>query len=192
MYKKNEKLIEHLKKGREKAYVYLVNNYNRALYVYVLSLTNDNALSEDIVQNVFLKVWAFRKRLNVNYSIKSFLYKTAYNEFINQYYKIRAVSSLEKIYMESVMEAVEDKNSELLEQKIALVTEGIKKLPKKCKEVFMLSKKEGLTNIEIADYMNVSIKTVEGHLTKAYDLLRFNVGSHLKNVLFILFDFKKN
>ncbi|WP_308991058.1 sigma-70 family RNA polymerase sigma factor [Mariniflexile litorale] len=189
IYKDNNKLINHLEKGEEKAYIYLINTYNKLLFVYVLSLTNDHAQSEDIVQNVFFKVWASRKRLNGNYSIKSFLYKTAYNEFINQYHKNRAISVLEKVYVEAINESVDDKNSELIEKKIAIVNEGIKQLPKKCKEIFLLSKMEGLTNIEIAEHLSISTKTVEGHLTKAYNLLRNNVGDQLKKILFLLFYF---
>ncbi|WNH11212.1 RNA polymerase sigma factor [Thalassobellus suaedae] len=187
LFNDNTILISHLKKGDESAYAYLVNTYNRPLFVYVLSLTNDHDQSEDIVQNVFFKVWLSRKKLNLNYSIKSFLYKAAYNEFINQYHKNRAISNLEKVYIEALEEVVDDKNSDLLERKIALVNKGIKQLPRKCKETFLLSKREGLTNIEIAEHLGISIKTVEGHLTKAYYLLRENVGNQLSSILFLLF-----
>ena len=82
----NENLIEHLQKGEEKAFTYLVKSYHKKLFVYILTLNNDHAAAEDIVQNVFIKTWEYRKRLNPDYSIKSFLYKTAYNEFINHYH----------------------------------------------------------------------------------------------------------
>jgi len=187
LYKDNRILISHLIKGDESAYAYLIKTYNRPIFVYVLSLTNDHDQSEDIVQNVFFKVWLSRKKLNINLSIKSYLYKAAYNEFINQYHKNRAISNLEKVYMDAIQEATDDKNTELLEKKIDLVNKGIKQLPKKCKETFLLSKKEGLTNIEIAEHLGISIKTVEGHLTNAYNLLRKNVGKQLKGILFLLF-----
>lgn len=183
----NADFIERLKKGDENAYVYLVSTYYRLLFVYALSLNNDHATSEDIVQNVFLKTWEFRKRLNPDYSIKSFLYKTTYNEFINQYHKTRAISTLERAYIEAIDETIDEDNSELLARKIASITEGIKYLPPKCKETFLLSKKDGLTNIEISEYLNISIKTVEGQLTKAYKLLRKHVGNQLKEILFLLF-----
>lgn len=186
-FKDNTKFIEHLKRGDEKAYVYLVTTYHKPLFIYALSLTNDNASAEDIIQNVFLKTWEYRKRLNPNYSIKSFLYKTTYNEFINQYRRSKAISILELSYIEALDDFIDDNNTELLERKIAYVTEGIMHLPTKCKETFLLSKKDGLTNIEIAEYMNVSIKTVEGQLTKAYNLLRERVGSKLKHILFFMF-----
>lgn len=187
----NSSLIESLKKGDEKAYAYLVKNYHRPLFVYAISLTNDHAQSEDITQTVFLKTWEFRKKLNSNYSIKSFLYKSIYNEFVNQYHKNKAISALEKLYIEGLQTSIEEENKELLDKKIALLTKGIKNLPRKCKNIFLLSKKEGLTNIEIAEHLNISIKTVEGQITKAYNLLRQSIGTKIKGILFLLYKINK-
>lgn len=188
IYKNNIDFIDHLKRGDEKAYVYLVETYHKPLFSYVLSLNADKALAEDIIQIVFLKTWEYRKRLNSNYSIKSFLYKSTYNEFINQYHKHRAISILEKAYIDALDDVVSEIDSkDLLAQKVALLTRGIDLLPPKCKETFLLSKKEGLTNIEIAEYLNVSIKTVEAQLTKAYKVLKNKIGEQLKSVLFLLF-----
>lgn len=97
----------------------------------------------------------------------------------------------ELAYIEGLDEAIDENNSELINKKIAFINEGISILPPKCKETFLLSKKEGLTNIEIAEYLNLSIKTVEGHLTKAYHLLKKNVGTKLNKILFLLFGFDK-
>lgn len=184
---KNDELIDALKSGHEDAYTYLVRFYHKPLFVYSLSLTNDDSSAKDIVQNVFLKTWTHRKSLNSAYSIKSFLYKTTYNEFINQYHKNRKKSILEQTYTESLDEIVNDQNTELQERKINLITDGISNLPRKCKETFLLSKKEGLTNIEIAEYHNVSIRTVEWQLNKAYKLLRQSLVGQLKSILFLLF-----
>jgi len=190
-YKDNVELIKHLQKGDENAYVYLVKTYHRPLFVYALSLSNDHDMAEDIVQDVFLKTWEFRSRLKTERNIKSFLYKITYNEFVNLYRKHQIVSELERTYTEALNEAVDDSNAELLKQKIALLTEGINNLPAKCKEVFLLSKNEGLTNIEISEYLNISSKTVEGHLTKAYSFLREQIEQKLKTILFVLFRINK-
>lgn len=186
MYSENKKLIEDLKNGNESAYKHLVTSFHKPLLSYALSFTNDEASAKDIVQNVFLKTWEYRKKLKAEHSIKSFLYKTTYNEFINHYHKNRRLSTLERTYMETLDEIVLEtvSNSEQFEQKIRLVGEAISKLPKKCKETFLLSKKEGLTNIEIAEYLNVSVRTVEWQLNKAYNIIRSNT-SELK-FLFIL------
>ena len=68
----------------------------------------------------------------------------------------------------------------------------IENLPPKCKQTFLLSKQDGLTNIEIAEYLNVSIKSVEAHITKAFSILRKNVGDRTNGILFLLFGFKKS
>jgi len=191
LYKDNTEFIKQLKGGNNQAYSYLVKTYHKPLFIYAVNLTRNDTLAEDVVQNVFLKIWEYRKRLKTVNSIKSFLYKMTYNEFVNQYKKNKSFSVIDKAYIEALAEAVEDDNSDLLKQKTVLITEGIKLLPPKCKETFLLSKKEGLTNIEIAEYLNVSIKTVEGQITKGYRLLRLHIGSQLKEIFFLLFDFKK-
>lgn len=61
----------------------------------------------------------------------------------------------------------------------------------KCKQIFILSKQDGLTNIEIAEYLNISNKSVEAHITKAFSILRKTAGEKLNGILFLLFrDFK--
>ena len=187
LYADHSKLILDLRCGNENAYTYLFSFYHKPLFTYALSLTNDDSTAKDIVQNVFLKTWEYRKKLKPEHSIKNFLYKTTYNEFINQYHKNRKISVLERTYMEALYEIAEDSTSEAFEQKISLICDGIAKLPRKCKETFMLSKRDGLTNIEIAAYLDVSVRTVEWQLNKAYNLLRKQVGVQLRSVLFILF-----
>ena len=172
--KKQKDLISRLKNGEEEAFVFLVKTYDKLLFSYAVSLTNDRAMAKDIVQDVFFGIWKDRKKLNTSYSLKNFIFKVTYNKFVNQYHKNKAISSIERVYMESLNELVDEENTDLLKAKIKSVTEGIGNLPKKCKETFMLSKNEGLTNIEIAEYLDVSVKTVEGHLTKAFKFLRTN------------------
>ncbi|MCK0130832.1 sigma-70 family RNA polymerase sigma factor [Flavobacteriaceae bacterium F08102] len=186
-FKDSKVLISHLKEGKESAYVYLVKTYHTPLINYAVSLTNDRDMAKDIVQEVFLLIWKDRKKMGQIFALKSYLYKKTYHQFINMYRKNNAITTIEQAFLKALNNTVDDANKELLERKIAVVKESITKLPKRCKETFLLSKKEGLTNIEIAEYLNVSIKTVEGHLTKAYTLLRKNAGDQLKSVLFLLF-----
>ncbi|UGU16479.1 sigma-70 family RNA polymerase sigma factor [Sinomicrobium kalidii] len=186
-YKDNFDLIESLRNGEESAYAYLVKSYHRRLFTYLLALTHDHVVAEDMVQNVFLRLWEYRSRLNPDYSIQNFLYKSSYNEFVNHYKKNQRITNLEKVYIEAIGSVVNNNDVNLIERKMAIVSQGISALPDKCAKVFILSKKEGLTNIEIAEYLNLSLKTVEGHLTKAYAILRERLGDKIKSVLFLLF-----
>ncbi|MDO6803894.1 sigma-70 family RNA polymerase sigma factor [Wenyingzhuangia sp. 1_MG-2023] len=173
-YQDDEAFITLIINGDKKAYNHLVETYHKRIFAYIISLTSDYDIAQDLVQNVFLKTWEFRDRLNPSFSIKSFLYKSAYHEFINQYHKNKSISSLEKVYFEALEESVLDENIEISEQKKLLIHEEIEKLPTKCKQIFSLSKKEGLSNLEISEHLSISIKTVEGQITKAYSILRKN------------------
>ena len=180
-------LIERLKNGEEKAFIYLVDLYNRRLFGYALTLTNDHTLAEDILQNVFLCTWEKRKKLRITSSLQNYLFKSVYNQFINQYKKNRSTMVLEQKYFEALDKAVQKHDDISWEKLMARITLEIENLPPKCKEVLILSRKEGLTNIEISDYLKVSIKTVEAHLTKAFGVLRKKLGSEYRTFLFIFF-----
>lgn len=191
-FKNNINLVHQLKKGDENAYAYLVDSFNHKLCLYANSLVNDVALSEDIVQNVFIKIWEKRNNLKSKLSIKSYLYKSVHNECINQYKRIQSVTVLERKYIEGLDRIIEDKDEDALEKLIALVKDAIQELPPKCKEVFLLSKKEGLTNIEISEYLNLSKNTIERHMNIAFSRIRENVGNKTDIMLFLLFGIKQN
>jgi RNA polymerase sigma-70 factor (ECF subfamily) len=181
-------LIERLKNGEEKAFILLVDLYNGRLFGYALTLTNDHALAEDILQNVFLRTWEKRKKLHIaTSSLQNFLFKSVYNEFINQYKKNRSTMVLEQKYFEALNKAVESHSETSWEKIMVRVTHEIENLPPKCQEVLLLSRKEGLTNVEISEYLKVSIKTVEAHLTKAFGVLRKRLGEEYGTFLFVLF-----
>lgn len=190
-YSDNTTLIESLRNGDESAYTYLIDAYHHKLCVYANSLVKNVYSAEDIVQNVFIKVWEQRTRLKSDHAIKSFLYKLAYNEFIDLYRKNQSLFSLEKSYYDALNGIVQEEDSEAFQRILNAVNKEIQNLPPKCKEVFILSKKEGLTNIEIAEHLDVSIKTVEAQITKAFSILRSSLEEKVRSVLFVLFSAKK-
>lgn len=179
--------IEKLKEGDEKSYNILVDKYGDRLYAYILSLSNDPILSQDILQNVFLKIWTKRQYINIIKSIESYLFRTAYNEFINQYKRKRATMVLEQKYFRALEKATENFKEDSYEKLYDMVNSEIENLPPKCKQVFILSRKEGLSNTEISNYLNVSIKSVEAHITKAFSVLRKKLGEKIEIALFMLF-----
>ena len=130
-YIKDIDLINALKNGDATAYTFLVNNYNHKLCVYAYSLTNDSDLSEDIVQNVFMAIWKNRDKLKEDFVIKSYLYKSVYNEFIDQYRKEKSVLPLEKKHFDALTTIIEDDDEKALEKLIKLVKQEIENLPPK-------------------------------------------------------------
>lgn len=182
----NDKWINALKCGNQNAYSFLIETYSPALMGYVFSLTNDKAVSKDILQNVFMKLWEKREQLLITTSIKSYLFKSAYHEFINHYKKTKSLSKLEKKYHESLERIALDHEEDSLDRIMSEIYNEIDKLSPKCKEVFLLSRKEGLTNKEIAIYLNISVKTVEAQISKAFKVLRNRLEVKLYMMLFYL------
>ena len=180
--------LKKLKDGDEKSYNILVEKYGDRLYAYILSLSNDPILSQDILQNVFLKIWTKRQQINISKSIENYLFRTTYNEFINQYKKKRATMVLEQKYFRALEKVTENFEEDRYQKLYDMVNLEIENLPPKCKQVFILSRKEGLTNAEISDYLNVSLKSVEAHITKAFSVLRQKLGDDVRLALFLLFD----
>jgi len=187
LFSNQKKLIKHLKKGNSLAYSYLVGLYYKELCNYATSLARDDFKSEDIVQNVIVRMWQQREKLNTNILIKNYLYKSVYNEFIDQYRKDLSISVLERKYIEVLDSFIEVKEENETKRLITLVKKEIEQLPNKCKETFLLSKKNGLTYREIADYQNVSVNTVEKQMVKAFSILRKKLKDKMTSLLFILF-----
>lgn len=186
----NRKLVQYLKKGNEIAYSYLVELYYEKLCDYASNLARDSFRSEDIVQNVFIRMWQQREKLNFNISIKSYLYKSVYNEFVDQYRKDVAMTSLEKKYIKDINSNIKSSDNDKTERLIALVEKEIEQLPPKCKETFLLNKKEGLTYVEIAEFRNVSVGTVEKQMNKAFCLIRNKIKGKMLSFLFLWFKIK--
>lgn len=168
-------LIKALTDGKKEAFQYVVEQYHQKLCAYAHTLCQDENQAQDIVQNVFLKLWVQKDKIYLVKRLSSFLYKSVYNEFIDQYRQTKKVLPLEKKHIDMLSDWLENEDDKKLNKLIHLVEHEIQQLPKKCKHVFLLSKKEGLTHIEIAEYLQISVKSVEAHITNAYKLLKSKI-----------------
>jgi len=187
----NKVLVDQLRKGHEDAFGYLMDTYHKKLCVYAKSLCHDDYMAEDIVQIIFINIWEKRKKLKDTYSINSYLYKSVYNEFINQYRKKTTLITLEKEYIRTLNSILEEKETGELAKLIALVKQEIQELPPKCKKIFIMGKQEGLTYAEIAEHLNVSFRTVENQMSKAFVIIREKVGDKINIIFFLLFGGKR-
>lgn len=188
-YNDNDFLHERLRIGDEKAYDFLMDNYYTKLCAYARSLTKDSETAEDIVQNVMANIWSRRKIIKYKKAVSSYLYKSVYNEFLSQFRNKTKVIYLEKKYIEALDTLVEIESPDM-DRLLKIVNQEIDNLPQKCKQVFILNKKEGLTHIEISEHLGISLKTIEGHMTRAFKILEKRVGKKTKTILFLLFGFK--
>ncbi|MCM4152631.1 RNA polymerase sigma-70 factor [Arenibacter sp. N53] len=184
-------LVGQLIAGEGKAFEQVMETYYKKLLIYAYSFTNDYPQAQDIVQNVFLRLWERRQNINIRESFQGLLYKSVYNEFIDNIRKNKPTTSLDEAYWNAVNIAVDDANNQLLEEKISLVKREVEQLPAKCKQVFLLSKQDGLTNSEIAAYLNISVKAVEGQITNAYNIIRKGTEVKLKKLVLMFLSMVK-
>ena len=165
-------LLKELKMGNDQALIYIMDNYHKPLCLYAFSLSNDLDGAKDIVQNVLIKIWERRKILPEISHFKNYLYKAVYNEFLNKTRGSGRIMIFEKEYFEGLNNIVNDQDENKTKKLLKILNNEIENLPPKCKETFLLCKKDGLTYIEVADYLNISVKTVEAHMNKAFYELR--------------------
>ncbi len=191
-FSNNTILKDELEKGNHQALVFLMNSYHHSLCLYVYSLSNDYEKAQDIVQNVFVKLWEKRHKAQSIKSVKGFLYTSVYNGFIDQWRKDKRMLVIEEKHLEALNYIIENENENLLKKQIILVKLEIQKLPPRCKETFLLSKQDGLTNIEIANFMNVSNRTVEAQMNKAFKILRKKLKDKIKPIFFLLLGLNPN
>ena len=184
-------LVEQLMTGEVQAFEKLMEGYHKKVLIYAYSLTNDYPQAQDIVQNVFLRIWERRQNINIRESFQGLLYKSVYNEFIDNIRKNKPTTRLDEAYWNAVNIAVDDTNRQLLEDKIRLVKREVEHLPTKCKQVFLLSKQDGLTNIEIAAYLNISVKTVEYQITNAFNIIRKGTEIKIKKLVLMFLSMVK-
>ena len=176
--------IKELMKGNIQMYEQLYATYFNELATYICSLNNNFGQAEDIVQNVMLNIWKNRSTLSIKTSLRNYLYKASYNEFVRFYNKRKREESffidLKAEYLDYFIEEKPDRLADVLIK----VRFEIENLPEKCKEIFILNKYEGLRYKEISEAKGISIKTVEAHMTKAMKILRTKLG---QSELFLLF-----
>ena len=167
----SESFSQSLKNGDVDAYNKLFKTHYSKLYNYAFKLSNNEDLTQDIVQETFIKLWIHRKRIKPNLSISNYLLTICRNEFLSHARKRKKERAfLDQIKIETAYEvSLEDEQKP---SKIEDLNKSISALPPRCKEVIYLSKFENMKYIAIAKKMNISIKTVENHMSRAFVKLR--------------------
>ncbi|WMJ72972.1 RNA polymerase sigma-70 factor [Cytophagaceae bacterium ABcell3] len=135
------------------------------------NLLRDSSAAEDIVQEVFLKIWDRRDKLQIDQGIKSYLYRSCYNSALN-FLKLQKKISGDDVAGMDIMGYMDTEKNMLFREAESSVYKAIDSLPPKTKIVFSLSRFEELSYKEIADRLEVSVKAVEKHMGIALQRLK--------------------
>ena len=156
----------------------------RALCATAFRIVQDKEIAEDIVQDVFYKLWVKRESLHINTSLKAYLIQSTINRSINYTKKYNNTLSRELHFgMETSNDANTTEQALDFKETSGKVEAAIKALPPACRSVFVLSRYENLSYKEIARDLDISVKTVENQMSKALKHLR----QRLLTTIIILF-----
>ncbi len=166
----------------------------KALYAYAYTFLKDELAAEEIVQSLFMRLWEKKEDLIVHTSIKAFLYRSVYNDSLNylKHQKVKLKYQQHQVYVmkgES-SEASSSSSRVQLKELEEHLHEALNRLPEGCRTVFQMSRFEELKYREIAEKLNISIKTVENQMGKALKLLRLELIDFLP-LLFLLLNLYK-
>lgn len=175
---------ERIVQSDKEAYNDLFRVIFTPLTYFANKYTHNHAVSRDIVQDVFVAVWQDRHMIDPQRSLKSYLYKMVRNKALNynrDYGKRRiALDQVNGSINESFQITEEKENTTKLAEKFR---EWINELPERRREAFELSRFDGLDHDEIADVMNLSVKTVNNHIVAALAHLRDCYNSYNKKLI---------
>jgi RNA polymerase sigma-70 factor, ECF subfamily len=162
----NTELVKLLKKGDVAAFDAIYYKYCKKLQAFVMMYLKQEEDAEGIVQDVFVKIWQLRSRIDAKASFESFLFTIAYNATMSKLRK-RMIETKSREYLKSLqqvsssMEIIDEIQFKELNGKVQNL---LKQLTPRQKEIYHLSREEGLTHGEIAQKLNISESTVNNHL----------------------------
>jgi len=164
-----------LKEGREEGIDLLFRHYYKDLVLKINQLLADIHASEDLAQEIFLEIWNKRQSIDIVQSFRAYIMRAGTNRAIN-YLKAKKLSFSEIDLDRDDQQMDAQDEDELAQKEIYFenLRDSIASLPEKCRVVFSLSRYEKMTYSEIAAQLNISIKTVENHISKALRILKEN------------------
>lgn len=176
---KQEDILKRLKANDRSALKELFQLFYPSVCQSIHRLVRDKAMVEDLAQEVFLRFWNKRQQINITSSLSAYLRRMATNEALG-YLRSRKTFENEEIILNNESEGSQNVESQYLDGELQdHIKAAINELPPKCRAVFVLSRFEELTYQEIADRMEISIKTVENQMGRALRLLRSKLKSYL-------------
>ncbi|MDM8174078.1 sigma-70 family RNA polymerase sigma factor [Olivibacter sp. 47] len=164
-------LTEELKQGNWTAFNAVYKQYHQQLYFFIKKKTNSDFLAEEVVQLTFIKLWQCRTAVNGHIDLSLQLFHMARQVMIDELRKEATRTKHEGVcaatpFTDNLVQAIEAKDL------IRLFDNQLSDMPQIRRLIFNLSREKGLSHKEIAEMMGISMKTVEGHITKVLNRLK--------------------
>lgn len=181
------RLTELIRKGDKPSFDRVFLKYFKNLHAYAMKFAGEKDMAEEIIQNVFCRIWEKRGQLKADGYLRAFLYRSVHNECVN-YIRHRKVRSSFQVYYAGKPELnesnlAEELGASELERRLYA---AINELPEECASVFQMSRFEQLRYGEIAAELNIPLKAVEYQMGKALKILRIKLADFLPLLLIYL------
>jgi len=171
-----EDCIKALSKNDQKAFELLFLHYQPKLIYFIKGFIKDSELARDMSQEVFLNIWKNREQLQDLKSFKAYIFKMGKNAVCNHFDHLLVK---ERFVLEKKLNSPDFENIEetiYAKQLQDLIDITVSQMPPRRKEIYILSRVEGMSNDQIADELKINKRTVENHLTAALADLRKTIG----------------
>ncbi len=174
---KEKELVDLLKKDSIKAFDQLFFKYSPRIYSFAFSFLKNQQDSEEVVQETFLRIWKNRKKIDRHYSFRSFLFTIGYNLVMDQFRKkVKDFEFLDVLKSELTLKDTTTEKEIDFKSARRRYNQLLEQLPDRRKVIYKLARFEGYTYKEIADYLKISVNTVENQMTAAIRYLRKNLS----------------
>lgn len=165
----DDELLQHLKAGDMRAFEHIYRRYAPELFHVCFKVLRDQAACEDLVQELFMRLWTKRHHLPVQ-ALKPYLYRAARNNVLKAVRSNRIRVDVE--HLEALVSQVSSSDRLRVRELQLRLNQGLDKLPEKCRIIFEMSRFQQLSHKEIAARLNISVKTVENQIGIALKRLR--------------------
>lgn len=182
----HQAIIASFIKGDQESFRFIYNFFYKKLYGFVYKITKSDYSTQEIIQEVFIKLWSTRETIAVSESFDSYVYTITRNLTYNFLRNASKKEALKKELWEAIkMEHYYTENIFQSKEYEEIVDDIVSHLPKKKRIIYVLSKQQGKSNQEIADLLGISKKTVKNHLWKTLQLIKIQLEPHLQSLILV-------
>ncbi len=175
-----KKWLRSLRKGDVKSFEFIFRFYYEPMLDHATRILGEAAEAEEVVQDVFLKIWRDRQKLRIQTSLQAYLYTSVYHACLNLIRKKKQGYDYRQYLSRQTVPVFPADERLYYAETSRRVFDVLERMPERRRTIFTMSRFQGMTYRDIAQKLSLSVKTVEDNMTKALRFLRKNLKKHME------------